>query len=105
MEQLWLNGVTVVTAAGNDQYNQSNINYPPANDPFVITVGAFDGVGKYLPSSIELAPWSKRGVNADHVVKPRINAPGVDIVRIYPRIRQYLRKKILKLFIIKIISK
>jgi serine protease AprX len=80
VEQLWLNGVTVVTAAGNDQYNQSNINYPPANDPFVITVGAFDGVGKYLPSSIELAPWSKRCVTADHVAKPELNAPGVDIV-------------------------
>lgn len=80
VEQLWLNGVTVVTAAGNDQYNQSDINYPPANDPFVITVGAFDGVGKYVPNSIELAPWSKRGVTEDEVIKPELNAPGMKLV-------------------------
>jgi serine protease AprX len=84
VEQLWLNGVTVVTAAGNDKYNQNDINYPPANDPFVITVGALDGVGKYAPGSAELAPWSKHGVTPEGVAKPELNAPGVKLVSYLP---------------------
>ncbi|AGK52188.1 S8 family peptidase [Bacillus sp. 1NLA3E] len=80
VEQLWLNGVIVVTAAGNDQYNQSDINYAPANDPFVITVGALDGEGEYSASLTKLASWSKFGVTPEGVTKPELNAPGVDIV-------------------------
>src|SRR5207244_1445525 len=44
VEKLWLNGIVVVTAAGN--YGQdgqpTTIAYAPANDPFAITVGAAD---------------------------------------------------------------
>lgn len=84
VEQLWLNGVTVVTAAGNDQYNQGDINYSPANDPFVITVGALNGEGQSSPSLINLAPWSKRGTTSEGVAKPELNAPGEKIVSYLP---------------------
>lgn len=79
VEQLWLNGVTVVTASGNHKENQGAVDYPPANDPFVITVGALDGVGKNSPSDISLATWSKKGVTSAGVTKPELNAPGVKV--------------------------
>ena len=49
VEKLWFGGVTVVAAAGNYGVNgeQSGVYYAPANDPFVITVGATD-VGKHV---------------------------------------------------------
>ncbi len=84
VEQLWLNGVTVVTAAGNDQFNQDDINYAPANDPFVITVGAIDGDSVYNPSLTKLASWSKHGVTPEGVTKPELNAPGVKIISYLP---------------------
>ncbi len=39
VEILWFNGVVVVVSAGN---KGAGAIYPPANDPFVITVGAVD---------------------------------------------------------------
>ncbi len=42
VEILWFNGIVVVVSAGN---NGNGAIYPPANDPFVITVGAVDDKG------------------------------------------------------------
>ncbi len=45
VEKLWLNGVVVVAAAGNYGVSASTptgVQFAPANDPFVITVGASD---------------------------------------------------------------
>ena len=44
VERLWFNGVVVVAAAGNygNESGPSGVRYSPANDPFVITVGAAD---------------------------------------------------------------
>jgi hypothetical protein len=42
VEILWFNGIVVVVSAGNS--GTANL-YPPANDPFVITVGATDDMG------------------------------------------------------------
>jgi serine protease AprX len=84
VEQLWLNGVTVVTAAGNDRYNQGDINYAPANDPFVITVGALDGANQTLPVKLQLAAWSKKGITSDGVAKPELNAPGTKVTSYLP---------------------
>ena len=44
VEKLWLNGVVVVAAAGNYAVDgaESGVGFAPANDPFVITVGASD---------------------------------------------------------------
>ena len=43
VERAWFNGILVVVAAGNGGAN--TMQYPPANDPFVITVGATDTMG------------------------------------------------------------
>ena len=41
VEILWFNGIVVVVSAGNNgTATGSSTLYPPANDPFVITVGA-----------------------------------------------------------------
>jgi len=85
VEQLWLNGVTVVTAAGNDSINPTDIDYAPANDPFIITVGSVDSQGKNEAKSSILSKWSKHGFTAQGVHKPEIMAPGVDIISILPK--------------------
>ncbi len=46
LEVLWFNGIVSVVSAGN---NGAASLYPPANDPFVITVGATDDKGTYGP--------------------------------------------------------
>jgi len=84
VEQLWLNGVTVIAAAGNDQVNPTNIDFAPANDPYIITVGAVDSQGKNEVKTSILAKWSKHGVTAQGVNKPEVMAPGVDIISLLP---------------------
>lgn len=84
VEQLWLNGVTVVAAAGNDRINPNNINNSPANDPYIITVGAVDPNSNNEAKTSILAPWSKRGITAQGVHKPEVMAPGVDIISLLP---------------------
>jgi serine protease AprX len=80
VEQLWLNGVIVVAAAGNDLYNPEDINYAPANDPHIITVGAVDGTNEIKASNTVVTQWSKRGETSEGVQKPEIYAPGSNIV-------------------------
>ena len=78
VEKLWLNGVTVVTAAGNYATNgqASGVPYAPGNDPFVITVGAADTNNTLSTSDDFAAPWSAWGYTGDGFVKPDISAPG-----------------------------
>jgi serine protease AprX len=78
VERLWLNGVTVVAAAGNYAVNgaQSGVQFAPGNDPFIITVGAAD-IGTNLNSGDDTAaPWSAWGYTPDGFMKPEIGAPG-----------------------------
>ena len=78
VESLWLNGVVVVVAAGNYAVNglQSDVGYAPANDPFVITVGASDINGTVSASNDFAAPWSAWGYTQDGFRKPEVAAPG-----------------------------
>jgi serine protease AprX len=81
VETLWLNNVVVVVASGNKGTQLSNQTwYAPANDPFVITVGALDDNLTVGPSDDSLAPFSSRGLTQDGVYKPEILAPGRKIV-------------------------
>jgi serine protease AprX len=74
VEHAWFNGILVVVAAGN---NGLNSNYfAPANDPFVVTVGATDSNGTVDPTDDFMAPWSSSGTNPDGVTKPDLVAPG-----------------------------
>lgn len=76
-EILWFNGVVVVTSAGN---RGADTIYPPASDPFVITVGAADDMGTPSISDDKIASFSAYGVTKDGVKKPDLIAPGRYIV-------------------------
>ena len=82
-EILWFNGVVVVVSAGNSishgvYYN--TVNAAPANDPFVITVGASVGVFTPQPTDDFIAPFSAYGTTVDGVTKPDLIAPGTAII-------------------------
>ena len=78
VEKLWLNGVVVVTAAGNyaDNGAESGVPFAPGNDPFVITVGASDVQNTVQTGDDTAAPWSAWGYTPDGFMKPDLSAPG-----------------------------
>ena len=86
VESLWLNGVTVVVAAGNYAVNgaMSNVGFAPANDPFAITVGASDTNGTVSRSNDFAAPWSAWGRTQDGFFKPEVAAPGRHLIGAVP---------------------
>ncbi len=80
-EILWFNGVVVVASAGN-YWSNNNINpirAAPANDPFIITVGATDEKGSTKRTDDSWANFSAIGTTLDGYKKPEIHAPGKDI--------------------------
>lgn len=77
VEILWFNGITVVVSAGNNGANGKV--FPPANDPFVITVGATDDRGTADRNDDTIATFSARGRTEDGFMKPELVAPGVNI--------------------------
>jgi serine protease AprX len=79
-EQAWNSGITVVAAAGNEAQTTDGVTFSPANDPWVITVGALDDKGTMTRLDDALAPWSSRGLTQDGVRKPEVLAPGVGLV-------------------------
>jgi serine protease AprX len=81
VEILWFNKITVVVSAGN---NGKNALYPPANDPFVITVGAADDRGTRDTSDDMIAAYSAYGTTTDGLNKPDLVAPGTNIVSLMP---------------------
>jgi serine protease AprX len=79
VEKLWFNGVVVVAAAGNYGVDglPTTVAYAPANDPFVISVGASDTNNTgYTSADDTAAPWSAFGYTLDGFAKPDIGAPG-----------------------------
>ena len=77
VEILWFNGIVVVASAGNAG---SGVINPPANDPFVITVGAVDDKGTSSISDDTIPAFSAYGKTQDGFAKPDLVAPGVNIV-------------------------
>ncbi|MEZ4635005.1 MAG: S8 family serine peptidase [Caldilineaceae bacterium] len=78
MEMLWFSGVTVVVSSGNNGDNEdAGIIYPPANDPFVITVGASDDEWTVDTKDDILAPYTAIGYTNDGFMKPEIIVPEV----------------------------
>jgi serine protease AprX len=77
VEVLWFNGIVVVVSAGNN--GTANI-YPPANDPFVITVGAADDRGTPALNDDLMPSFSAYGTTVDGFVKPDLVAPGKNII-------------------------
>ncbi len=80
VEILWFNGIVVVVSAGNNAVDHNGILYPPANDPFVITVGASDDRGTFDTKDDILAPFSAQGKTEDGFFKPDLVAPGTNII-------------------------
>ena len=82
VEVLWFNGVFVVVAAGNLGTAPDAVSYPPANDPFVMTVGAIEDQGTRDFSDDQVTSWSSRGVTQDGFQKPELFTPGRNIVSV-----------------------
>jgi len=80
VEELWLKGIVVVVAAGNRGSAPDALFYPPANDPFVITVGASNDNGTTDRADDAQPDWSGRGSTQDGFAKPDVLAPGSRIV-------------------------
>jgi serine protease AprX len=74
VERLWASGVLVVAAAGNR--GLGGVDYAPANDPLILTVGAFDTMGTSGPGDDTVLPWSSSGKTMDSYYKPDLVAPG-----------------------------
>jgi serine protease AprX len=81
VEVLWFNGIVVVASAGN---NGTATLYPPANDPFVITVGATDDKGTASIADDQVASFSAYGLTESGVAKPELVAPGRNIIGLLP---------------------
>jgi serine protease AprX len=81
-EILWFNGIVVVASAGNysAEAGYNTINAGPANDPFIITVGASNENGTSNRSDDNVALFSAYGTTVDGVRKPDIIAPGKNII-------------------------
>ena len=77
VEILWFNGIVVVVSAGNAGGGKLN---PPANDPFVITVGATDDQGTASTTDDTLAKFSSYSITDDGFAKPDLVAPGRNLV-------------------------
>ena len=76
VERLWFSGVVVVAAAGNYGELGRGVSFAPADDPFVITVGASDIHGSVGTNDDFAAPWSAYGSTLDGFAKPELGAPG-----------------------------
>jgi serine protease AprX len=81
-ESAWMHGIVVVAAAGNRGAASDAVQYAPANDPYVITVGAVDEQGQTNPANDVIASWSSQGTTQDGFQKPDVYAPGAHIVSV-----------------------
>jgi serine protease AprX len=80
VEQAWLHGLVVVSAAGNRGAAADAVSYAPGNDPYGISVGAVDDAGTKALGDDVLATWSSRGTSQDGLRKPDVLAPGAHLV-------------------------
>jgi serine protease AprX len=81
VEILWFNGIVVVVSSDNNGAGNGPVTiYPPANDPFVITVGATEDKGTSTLTDDNLAVFSAYGSTIDGFAKPELVAPGRNLV-------------------------
>ncbi|HET7530927.1 MAG TPA: S8 family peptidase, partial [Mycobacteriales bacterium] len=80
VEQAWFDGIVVNVAASNRGPAAGTIS-KPADDPFVVTVGAVDDKGTAGLGNDVLPNFTGRGPTAaDGLAKPDVVAPGAHIV-------------------------
>jgi serine protease AprX len=82
VEKVWRAGILVVVAAGNDGELGPGRLAKPADDPFVLTVGAADFGSTGTTADDAVAPFSSRGPTVDGIAKPDLVAPGMSILGI-----------------------
>ena len=79
VQRLWQQGIVVVVAAGNSGPHAGTIT-KPADDPMVLTVGAYDDKGDTDDRNDTLPAWSSRGPTPAGLAKPDLVAPGRTLV-------------------------
>ena len=79
VERAWAAGMTVVVAASNNGPAPKTIT-KPADDPWVVTVGATDDRGTAALHDDQLPDFSGRGPTAQGVAKPDVVAPGAHVI-------------------------
>jgi serine protease AprX len=77
---LWFQGIVVVASSGNLGAVPDAVSYAPANDPYIIVVGAVDDVRTKAQTDDFVTDWSSRGVTQDGFAKPDVLAPGSKII-------------------------
>jgi serine protease AprX len=82
LERVWAAGVVVVVSSGNG--GPGAIDFAPANDPLVLTVGASDHRGTKDSSDDTLASFTALGQTVDGYQKPEMLAPGRLITSLTP---------------------
>jgi len=81
VEILWFNGIVVVVSAGNNgTADGPSTIYPPANDPFVITVGALEDRGTINLGDDFIGIFSAYGLTDSGFAKPDLVAPGRNLI-------------------------
>jgi serine protease AprX len=82
VEQVWKSGIFVSVAAGNRGPDPKSVS-KPADDPYVVAVGAADLKNTQSFGDDAVADFSSRGPTAaDGLAKPDLVAPGVTIVSV-----------------------
>jgi serine protease AprX len=80
VERLWGMGIVVVVAAGNGGPGAGTIT-KPADDPVVLTAGAYDDKQDTNLGNDAVPSWSARGPTAaGNLVKPDLVAPGRTLI-------------------------
>ena len=79
VEQVWASGVFVAVAAGNRGPSGGTIG-KPADDPFVVSVGAANINDTSDRRDDTVADFSSRGPSQDGLMRPDLVAPGISIV-------------------------
>ena len=79
VERAWAAGMTVVVAASNKGPGAGTIT-KPADDPWVVTVGATDDRGTAGLGDDQLPDFSGRGPTAHGLAKPDVAAPGAHVI-------------------------
>jgi serine protease AprX len=82
VELLTFRGILVVVAAGNLGSASDAVSYAPANDPFVLSIGALDDMGTADRDDDQVPSWSSRGKTQDGFAKPDVSVPGRHLISV-----------------------
>jgi serine protease AprX len=82
VELLTFRGILVVVAAGNLGTASDAVSYAPANDPFVLSVGALDDMASSDFKDDQVPSWSSHGTTQDGFAKPDVSVPGRHLISV-----------------------